>query len=78
MTLTSHGENKVGSCDDRLFAALVDSLEGVCIDEGAICVQVLDILIPKGNTVAPVERADVVLNTLDKLSPCVFRRCTSR
>lgn len=46
-------------------------LEGVLINKGGISIEVVHLLLSEGNTVTPVQRADVVLNALHHLAPGV-------
>lgn len=69
---TTRGDQNLlrGELLDLLF--LVDSLDSMSIDDGGIGVQVLDVLVAQLNAIAPVERANVVLDGLDQLGPVVL------
>ena len=51
------------------FSPFLPYLDCVCIFQRCQGIDVLDVFVPEGNSVAPVERADVILNTFHHLRP---------
>jgi hypothetical protein len=56
------------------FLGTVGALEGVRIDEHAVGVEIVDVLLAERHTVAPVERPNVVLHGVHHLLPALASR----
>ncbi len=66
------GQDEGAGGDFFLGTLLIDGADGVGVDEAGVLVEVGDLLVAELHPVAPVERPNVILNSLDKLGPVVL------